>query len=206
VVSKNAKTTEPGSGPAAVAVLAGGLARRMDGSKSGSLLAGKPLIGHAVAAVSQAGLEPFIVTRGDRPSPLEGIETVFEPDGPRHPLAGVAAAIRHAGGRDVVVLACDMPLLAPAFIGWLAALPRGAAVPVCEGVAQPLAARYTAADLAAIESLLERQMPARTVIEALRPRLIAEDELRAFGDPGRMFFNVNNPDDLRRAEQLLTRK
>lgn len=203
MVTLRPDSPDSGSGPVAAAVLAGGLASRMYGSKSGALLAGVPLIGHAVEAVRQAGLEPFVVTRGDRPSPLAGVEAVIEPDGPRHPLAGVVAAIRHANGRDVVVLACDMPLLSSGFIAWLAGLSAGAAVPVSGGVPQPLAARYGPANLAAVETLLERQMPARAVVDALQPRLIEDDELRAFGDPDRMFFNVNSPGDLRRAEMLL---
>ena len=203
MVTVKPDSTDSGSAPVAAAVLAGGLATRMDGAKSGAELAGVPLIGHAVEAFRQAGLEPFIVTRGGRPSPLEGVEAVIEPDGPRHPLAGVAAAIRHAGGRHVIVLACDMPLLAPAFVTWLAGLPEGAAVPVAGGNPQPLAARYSPTNLSAVESLLERQMPARAVVDALQPRLIEDDELRAFGDPSRLFFNVNSPEDLRRAEVLL---
>jgi len=206
VVTLSRDSTDSGSAPVAAAVLAGGLATRMDGAKSGAELAGVPLIGHAVEAFRQAGLEPFIVTRGDRPSPLEGVEAVIEPDGPRHPLAGVAAAIRHAGGRDVIVLACDMPLLPPGLLAWLAGLPQGAAVPVSGGIPQPLAARYSPANLSVIESLLEGQMPARAVVEALDPRLIEDDELHDFGDPGRMFFNVNTPEDLRRAEVLLAER
>ncbi len=189
--------------PVAAALLAGGLAKRMGGDKAGALVGGVPLAVHGTNALRQAGLDPFIVTRADRPFAVEGVPVVTKEHGPRHPLAGVAEAIRRAGGRDVIVLACDLPLLPAAFLAWLAARPDGAAMPQPGGRAQPLAARYSPENLTAIESLLERRMPTRQAVEAIRPYLIEDEVLRAFGDPDRMFFNVNSPEDLRRAERLL---
>ncbi|MDQ1436797.1 MAG: molybdenum cofactor guanylyltransferase [Acidimicrobiaceae bacterium] len=63
------------------------------------------------------------------------------------PLAAVAAAAPAVAGLDVVVLACDMPLVTARLLGWLATQP-GTAVPVVDGRAQPLCARYAAADVA----------------------------------------------------------
>jgi molybdopterin-guanine dinucleotide biosynthesis protein A len=72
------------------------------------------------------------------------------------------------------------------------------------GRPQPLAARYCAGNLAPVRSALERQMPVKSIIEAIGPALIGETQLRRFGDPGQMFFNVNSPEDLRRAEEMLS--
>ena len=38
--------------------------------------------------------------------------------------------------------------------------------------------------------------------EAVRVRVVPEAELRIFGEPARMFFNVNTPDDLVRANGM----
>ena len=43
----------------------------------------------------------------------------------------------------------------------------------------------------------------RAAVAALDPYVIAEDRVARFGDPERIFFNVNTPDDLAEAERLL---
>ena len=43
----------------------------------------------------------------------------------------------------------------------------------------------------------------RDAVAALDPFVIAEERVARFGDPARIFFNVNSPEDLERAEQLL---
>jgi len=54
-----------------------------------------------------------------------------------------------------------------------------------------------------LEAALEREEPLARTVERLAPRLLAEDDLAPFGDPWRLLFNVNDPDDLREAEALL---
>jgi GTP:adenosylcobinamide-phosphate guanylyltransferase len=41
------------------------------------------------------------------------------------------------------------------------------------------------------------------VVAELDPVRIGEEELQRFGDPEKLLFNVNTPDDLRRAEEML---
>ena len=43
----------------------------------------------------------------------------------------------------------------------------------------------------------------REAVAALDPYVIPEDRVARFGDPERIFFNVNTPDDLADAERLL---
>src|SRR2546423_5788154 len=88
------------------AILAGGAGRRMGGAKPARELAGRPLMAYPAAAlaavcelvavVSQPGLElpdgPW-VPWGD------------EPAEPRHPAAGIAHALRRAGGPGLVCAA-----------------------------------------------------------------------------------------------------
>jgi molybdopterin-guanine dinucleotide biosynthesis protein A len=97
------------------AVLAGGQSRRFGTDKALAELGDRPLIAHAVAA-----LEPYVaavvicgreyadhVALADRPAPGLG------------PLAGLAAALRHAAehGFDAVLsIGCDMPVLPAALV------------------------------------------------------------------------------------------
>ncbi len=115
------------------AVLAGGQSRRFGSDKALAELDSRPLIAHAAAA-----LEPYVDTVAicgrtfgaylalpDRPAPGLG------------PLAGLAAALRHAADNDfdaVLSIGCDVPAL-PA--GLVAALTAGGApiavrtLPIC---------------------------------------------------------------------------
>jgi molybdopterin-guanine dinucleotide biosynthesis protein A len=129
------------------------------------------------------------------------VRVIEEPLEPRHPLCGVVAALRL--GRPVVVVACDLPFVAPALIALLAEAPEPLVVPTLDGRPQPLLARYEPSLLPRLESALEQEEPLTRTVAALGPRLIGEDELARFGDPHRLLFNVNDRDDLREAETLL---
>lgn len=197
------RAAHAGRETAAAAVLAGGRGNRIGGNKANMVLAGRTLAGRAVDSLRRAGLDPFVVTKRDRPVEIEGVEVLFEADEPQHPLAGLAAAIREAGGRRVVVLACDLPLLPVAYLGWLAGQTDGAVVPRVGAQVQPLAALYGPGDLETIEAALARQDPVKSAVARLSPTLVGDDGLRRFGDPTVMFSNVNTPEDLRRAEEVL---
>jgi molybdopterin-guanine dinucleotide biosynthesis protein A len=188
------------------AVLAGGAGSRLGGAKPLLEVAGRPLILHALAAVDAAGLEPLVVAKRDTPLPPLECELVIEADEPRHPLCGIVAALRAAGGRPIVALACDMPLVAPDLLAALAAAGEPLVVPYVEGRTQPLLARYEPSLLPELDAALPRSEPLRRTVEALAPRLLDEAELARFGDPRLLVFNINAPDDAARAEELLSRR
>jgi molybdenum cofactor guanylyltransferase len=194
-----------GTATALGAVLAGGHGRRLGGAKAKVELAGRPLVCHALAALEAAGLEAVVVAKPDTELPPLGCPVVREPELPRHPLCGIVAALREAEGRAVVVLACDMPLAAPALLERLAAASGRLVVPAPGGRLEPLQARYGAALLPALEAALARREPLRRSVAALAPRRLGDEELERWGDPARLFLNVNDGDDLKRAERALRR-
>jgi molybdenum cofactor guanylyltransferase len=185
------------------AILAGGLSRRMGEPKPMLELGGRTLLERAVAIVGAAGLDPLVVAKPDTPLPRVGARILSEPSEPRHPLTGVLAALNVSAGRGVVALACDMPLVPPRLVKWLAELDDGPAVCEVGGILQPLLARYPASCVPQIAASLADGAAARDAARALRPRIIAEPELRRFGDPARIAFNLNTREDLARAEALL---
>lgn len=175
----------------------------MGGDKTGSLLAGKPLVEYPVRALVRAGLEPFVVTKEDRPVIISGVKTVIEPPGPRHPLLGIATALRAAPGCSVLVVAGDLPLLPPELLAWLAAHEGIAVVPRAEGLLQPLAALYGPDCLEPIETGLAAGRSVIATVSEMDPVVAEEPELARFGDPATAFFNVNTPADLAWAERHL---
>jgi molybdopterin-guanine dinucleotide biosynthesis protein A len=133
---------------------------------------------------------------------LGAVEVVAEPKQPTHPLAGIVAALRHAGA-PLVILGCDFPFAPPALLRALAEAPEPLVVPAPGGEPQPLMARWAPELLSQLEDALAREEPLRRTIAALAPRLLDDTDLARFGDPARAFFNVNTPEDLRAAERAV---
>jgi molybdenum cofactor guanylyltransferase len=115
------------------------------------------------------------------------------------------SALEESRGRAVIALACDMPLVPPALLEWLAGLDGGVVVPRVGERLQPLLARYEPAVAGALGDALERDAAVHEAVVALEPRVVAEDELARFGDPELISLNVNTPADLERAEAALGR-
>jgi molybdopterin-guanine dinucleotide biosynthesis protein A len=183
-------------------VLAGGRGSRLGGAKPTADLAGRPLISYPLAALAEAGLEAVIVAKPDTDLPPLDVDVLTEPTEPVHPLAGIVAALLQTG-RPIVVIGCDFPFVPAALLRALADAPEPLVVPAPGGEAQPLVARWTPALLPALEDALAREEPLRRTVAALSPRLLEDTELAAFGDPARVFFNVNTPADLDAAARLL---
>ena len=191
--------------PARVAaILAGGVSRRMGSPKAGIDLAGRPLISHVIAAARDAGLSPIVVAKPGSVLPPLDCSLIAEPADPTHPLVGVIAALEHCRA-PIVVLACDMPLLPPAMIGFLASLSAPFAMPI-EPQPQPLAARYAPATLERLRSALEQREPLVEAALTLSGTLLHADELRRFGDPRWMFANANDRDELKRIGAELVKR
>ena len=169
-------------------VLAGGAGRRMGGAKATSLLAGRPLVVWALDALREAGLERrAVVAKRDTALPALDVPVWIEPDEPRHPLAGVAYALKRARGEDVVTVPVDVPLVRPALLRELARAPGVAAV-----AGQPLLARLPAG------TPVEARGRVTDAVAALGPRVV---------EPGaEPLVNVNTPADLAAAEALLSRR
>ncbi len=193
---------------ALIAVLAGGRGSRLGGDKPAATLGGRPLVAHVLDAALATGLPTLVVAKRGTPLPALDASVVFEPDEPRHPLAGVIAAIGEmpaaAGVPDAVLaVGCDTPFLTPPLLRALASA-AGACALEAGGRLQPLPARYPRAALAHLERRLAERAPMRAALAELNPQVLTGEQLAAFGDPERLCFNVNDAEDLREAERLLS--
>ena len=178
------------------AVLAGGAASRLGGAKANVELDGRPLISYPLEAMAQAGIGAVVVAKADSPLPPLEVELVTEPDEPRHPLTGVIAALRHAGGRGAVIAPCDTPFLSPMLLRVLASAEETTAVR-SGGRIHPLIAFYPASALGSLEGAAAEGESATAALHALDPHWIEAIE--------RETFNVNTAEDLERSEELLRR-
>ena len=181
-------------------ILAGGAGTRLGGAKALARLGGEPLLLRPLRALHEAVGDAVVVAKRATALPAlpAGVGLWVEPDEPRHPLAGVVHALDAAGGRPVLVVAVDLPLVTAELLRELA-LRDAAGAPAVVAAAgselQPLCARYEPAARAALAAALP---DGRVVdaVRALRPTLVEA------GDPA-LLANVNTPEDLARAEAAL---
>ncbi|HYF25722.1 MAG TPA: NTP transferase domain-containing protein [Baekduia sp.] len=193
----------PGPSPAQRplgAVLAGGAGRRIGGDKAAVSLLGVPLVHWTVAAVREVVEEVVVVAKPDTVlPPLAGLADVLvEPAEPRHPVCGVLHALRQAGGRPVLAVAVDLPLLDGATLRALLGAPRAglhAVVATAGGRRQPLCALYLPGALAELEGFA----PDARLMEVVGSLAVGEVEV----DPAAL-HNVNAPEDLWSASGLLS--
>lgn len=192
---------EPPSERPVGVVLAGGRGRRLGGDKAILEIEGRPLAHYAVAALRAVCAEVAVVAKRDSLlPPLGGRAAVWiEPDEPRHPLAGVAHALRLAMGRPVLALAVDLPLVDAATLRALTAREHAQATAVLarvHGRLQPLCALYRPAALAQLATF-DVTARATDVVAALGIAVVEP------ADPD-VLLNVNRPEDVLQAAILLT--
>jgi molybdenum cofactor guanylyltransferase len=193
-------------------VLAGGLGRRIGGSKAIVELRGTPLVLYPLRALQAVLAEVVVVAKQETAlPPLPAVPIWIEPAEPRHPLAGIVHALEGAGAaadiaglaREILVSAGDLPFLDPVLVELLVhADARGASavVPRAGGRLQPLFARYSPAAYPSLAAALRSDpLPSLSdAVAALEPYVLDfEDE-----SP---FFNVNAPEDLLTAAGLFDR-
>jgi molybdenum cofactor guanylyltransferase len=189
----------------AAAVLAGGRGERLGKDKPAALIAGRPMIWHPLRAAADAGLEAFVVAKRRTRLPDFDVPVLREPDEPTHPLCGVVEALAFASGLGagaVLLLACDMPFVTGPLLGWMAAR-DGAVTGRLDGRRQPFPARVPVGALPLLRRALAQSRPLGAALEELSPEVIDERQLRRFGEPRRLCFNVNDGEDLRAAAEWL---
>ena len=197
--------------PACVgAILAGGAARRFGGRPKGLEEVGGRRIIDRVADALRPSAHPLLIVAGD-PAADAWLPDARRVDDPRPglgSLGGLYAALVHAAGAPVLVVAWDMPFVPPALLGALravgdahahvdAVLPEGATGP------EPLCAWYGPRCAEAARRLLDAgERRARALGEAMRASALPLGAVARHGDPAVMFLGVNTPADLERARAL----
>jgi molybdopterin-guanine dinucleotide biosynthesis protein A len=191
------------------AVLAGGAARRYGGRPKGLVeLGGRRILDRVVDLLAGVtGAPPLLVANApEGPSWRRDLRTI--PD--RRPgygsLGGIYTAVTSGPG-PVLCVAWDMPFLTAELLGALVSGSAGfdAFLPESDGRrgVEPLCAVYGPACAAAIEHRLEsHDLRAIGFHGDVHVGTLSLERVRACGDPNVLFFNVNSPEDLARAEAV----
>jgi len=199
------------------AILAGGAASRYGGAPKGLLTVGGSRILDRVVARVQAvtGAAPLLVANASGASAWRpDLKTIPDARPGFGSLGGIFTAATAEPG-PVLCVAWDMPFVPEAL---LRALVEGAGagagtydvfLPESSGPRglEPLCAVYGPACGPAIARRLDSgDLKAISFHPDVRVGILSLAQVRAFGDPAELFFNVNTPDDLERAEVLWQRR
>lgn len=191
-------------------ILAGGGATRFGGQPKGlQVVEGVRIIDRVADALRGAADELLLVANDPSADAwLPGVRIAADVRRGDGALGGLHAALSHAGGHAVLVVAWDMPFASDGLLRALRTVGEqgfDAVVPESEtsgrGV-EPLCAWYGPACLPAIERCLDAgDRRVVSFFEQVRVAHLPAAEVSQFGDPARIFFNVNRPDDLPHSPQ-----
>ena len=196
-------------------ILAGGFSRRFGSDKALVVLAGKPLVLHVINRVSKAVDEVLVVVSSkDQKNKFETIlgektNVIIDKDDSQTPLVGAITGFASAEGEYSLLLPCDTPLISSQIVQFLLDMctNRSAAIPRWpNGYIEPLQAVYhtKSALTAAKKALKQGKRNMRSMIDNLRGvRYVSTMVLEQMEPDLLTFFNVNTPQDLKKAESIL---
>jgi molybdopterin-guanine dinucleotide biosynthesis protein A len=193
------------------AVLAGGAASRYGGTPKGLLeVGGQRIIDRVVDTIASVvrGMPLLVANAPDAVSWRPELETIPDVRPGFGTLGGIYTAVT-AGDGPVLCAAWDMPFLTgPLLRSLIELFEEGnydAVLPESSGRRglEPLCAVYGPACGPAIEQRLTAgDLRAISFHPDVRVGILSLARVRDFGDPEQLFFNVNTPADLERAEAL----
>jgi molybdopterin-guanine dinucleotide biosynthesis protein A len=189
------------------AVLVGGFSRRLGRDKGRLSLGGVELALLQARRLEAFAGEVVLVARAAGRYEDLGFPVWVDRRPGCGPVAGLERALEGAGDdRSVLLLACDLPFVRMPLLAALAAwegreqarFPRGHSgdAPLC-GIVRPEARVVVSAFLHAGGRSF------RGLLGNLWMSWLEGEELEEFGDPDRLFFNLNRPEDYERAVGLI---
>lgn len=198
-------------------VLAGGTSKRFGGDKGLVELAGKALILHVLEGISEIVDEKIVVVASDaQKRGFMGVagdhaRIVVDRLDVRSPLVGALTGFECSEGDYSLLLPCDTPFISSRVAAFLldVCAEKAAAIPRWPNQnIEPLQAAYhtKSASKAAKKALNDGKLDLHSMIENLRGvRYVSTLVLEQLDLRLQTFFNINTPNDLKRAENIIKR-
>ncbi len=189
--------------------MAGGAASRFGGKAKGlETVGGERILDRVVRVVKEAvGELPLLVANADDAHEwIEGAVVAKDVIPNCGTLGGIYSAVAHSQ-HPVLITAWDMPFVS---LELLKAVIAGASafdvfLPESNGPLgfEPLCGVYSPACAEPIRAALDDEdFRSTSFHEHVRVSTLPLSDVRTFGDPDMLFFNVNSPSDVAKAEQL----
>ena len=199
----------PARADTAAYVLAGGSSSRFGSDKALAQLAGEPVLRRMLRRLGEVAVSVRIVGAADRyPEYREKIVADRWPG--QGPFGGILTALeasRESGHGRSVIVSCDMPFLTP---GWLAYMVDRAAASEADvvyarsrGGDEPLCGCWRTDALPRLQAAFDEGV--RKVTEGanrVRAEVLDEAHWKRFDSGGRLFWNMNTPEDYEQAVRI----
>ncbi len=192
-------------------VQAGGGSRRFGRDKAMSVLGGKTLLGRTTELIEVVCGNVCIVAAGKYDgAQAEIVEDRWPGEGPLGGILTAMAAAADDANRPAwsLIVGCDMPFLTRE---WLSYLCERAAVSQAEVVLaksenglEPLCACWSSEGIPELQKAFDGGV--RKVTEAIgriRAEVLDEATWKRFDTEGRLFWNMNTPEDFRKARRII---
>jgi molybdopterin-guanine dinucleotide biosynthesis protein A len=188
-------------------IQAGGRSVRMGGRPKGLMeLGGRRLIERVLMALTPVVDDVLVVTNTPQLYAFLGLPMVPDVYPDRGSLGGIYSGLRAAPGQAALTVACDMPFLHPEVLKLLAERSGegDVVIPRVDEQLETLHAAYGKACLPHIEErLLAGKLKIVGFFESVRVVEITEADVARFRDPRLVFMNVNTPEELDRAREIV---
>jgi molybdopterin-guanine dinucleotide biosynthesis protein A len=188
-------------------ILVGGASRRMGRDKALLDFAGQPLIERIARELSAVVSTVSLVGARQPYGAFKNVPDVYQEWGA---LGGIHAALMAAKTDWTAVVACDLPFVTGELFERLVTFRNdmtGAIVPIqADGRPQPVCGLYRAATcLPEIERLVTAgEHTPRALLANVRTRYVQFEEICDLPAAEHFFINLNRPEDLEKAQALLS--
>lgn len=182
-------------------VLGGGRSTRMGRDKAALPFGPETMLVRVVRAV-QCVADDVVVVGDSHPRLPDGVRVVPDPVEGLGPLAGLATGLAAVRGERALLLACDMPLVAPALLHRMLELAgdADACVPLVHGLPMTTCAAYaTRLVPRAQEHLARGSRSLRALLSDVLVRWVTEGELRQVDPDLLSFWDCDTPEQYRAA-------
>jgi len=184
-------------------ILSGGKNARMGENKAFIRINGERLIDRTIR-IFRGLFDEIVLVTNDPLAYLEfDLKIVTDIIKGKAALGGIYTGLFHASCEHAFVCPCDMPFLNAEFIRYMRERARNydVVVPVQPEGFQPLHAIYSRRCLPAIKKCIDKdRLKITGFYKKARVLELPAEAIAPFDPEGRIFFNVNSPDDLETAK------
>jgi len=191
-------------------VLAGGKSKRFGSNKRDIVINGQTLLEGAVRKLRKISQDIVIVL-----SPNETLSNfqefvVYDEVEGEGPLMGIYTGLKSTKNEKSMVMPVDTPFVSVEFLEYLVELSNNydAVLPLWNEGLEPLIGVYNKSIISDLESWKEsgNKMAPHLFLDSLskqRINFINESDIKKFGNSEKLFFNINTPEDLKKAQSLI---
>ena len=184
---------------------------RLGSDKALEKINSQTLIQHSVKSLSGFGDEIIVVTApGKTGLGLEefpGVRVIEDSATGKGPIMGIYTGLSVSHSELNLIVACDMPFLNLKLIEFMRSKSDGcdAVIPRVGGLIEPLHAIYRRGvkDIA-LELINAGSFSLSQLLKRIKVSFIEEDEIDVYDPRQLSFFNINFPEDLLKAREMLS--